>query len=179
MKGKYNNAETDKVRYNNIIDSLSLDGTQKQILNTSWLHYLTLSDNSAKKGWFSHNFAQITVIVVSLLIPIIEKSRLNSDIFDMNINMVCLLSLLVAEVTALNSQFGFDAKWRHYRKVAETMRNEGDDFFALSGNYENYDSHKEAFKTFLSVITAFKRQEIETYIENKIKQEQSINEKDV
>jgi len=72
-------------------------------------------------------------------------------------------------LTTLNRQLGFEEKWRHYRMTAETMRNKGDDFFALSGSYVKFESHTTAFKTFTTTITSYKRQEVNTYIEEEKK----------
>lgn len=159
------NSKENKERYTTIIDGLDLNDTQKNSLKSTWLDYLLLMDVSAWKRWRSYNFAQIAVILISLLIPVIEKSKLNIDIFESDLSVISILGVIVAALTTLNRQLGFEEKWRHYRMNAETMRNEGDDFFALAGNYEKYLSHKEAFKIFATTITTFKRQEVNTYIE--------------
>lgn len=156
---------TNKEQYLKIIDSLELDLTQKEVLKTTWLYYFLLMNSSAKRGWVSHNYSQILVIVLSLLIPVIEQSKLNYNIFNLDLKVISILGLLVAALTTLNRQLGFEEKWRHYRKTAEMMRNEGDDFFALSGEYENFKSHKEAFQTFSKTVTTFKRLEVTSYIE--------------
>lgn len=155
---------TDKDKYIKIIDGLHMDETQKSVLKTTWLDYLLLMNSSAKKGWFSHNYSQIIVIVFSLLIPVIEKSKINT-IAEWDLTVVSFLGLIVAALTTLNRQLGFEEKWRHYRKTSEAMRNEGDDFFALSGEYEKYQTHKEAFRIFVKTVTTFKRLEVNTYIE--------------
>jgi hypothetical protein len=158
-------SKTTKENYQSIIDSLDLDDTQKKVLKSTWLDYLLLMNSSAGRGWFSHNYSQIAVIIFSLLIPVIEKSKLNVDIFHLDLTIISVLGLLVAALTTLNRQLGFEEKWRHYRMNAETMRNEGDDFFALAGSYEKFTSHKEAFKLFTTTVTSYKRQEVNTYIE--------------
>ncbi|MEO7048794.1 MAG: DUF4231 domain-containing protein [Ferruginibacter sp.] len=155
---------TEKDKYINIIDNLDVDRTQKEVLKTTWLDYLLLMNKSARKGWFSHNYSQIIVIVFSLLIPVIEKSKINT-ICNWDLTVVSFLGLIVAALTTLNRQLGFEEKWRHYRKTSEAMRNEGDDYFALAGEYEKYETHKAAFKTFAKTVTTFKRLEVNTYIE--------------
>ncbi len=157
-----------KVKYSETIENLDLNTTQKQVLDTVWLEYLLILNSSAKKGWLSHNYSQVAVIVISLLIPVIEQITWINKIFDLELTLVSIFGLIVAALTSLNRQFGFEEKWRHYRLGAETMRNEGDDYFALSGKYEKFLSHKEAFKLFTGTITSYKRQEVNTYIEEKI-----------
>jgi hypothetical protein len=130
-------------------------------------------NSKANKGWLNHNYSQIIVIIFSLLIPVIEKTKLNVDFSQWDISIVSILGFIVAALTSLNRQFGFEEKWRHYRLNAETMRNEGDDYFALTGKYENCITHKVAFKTFISTVTSFKRQEVTTYIEEEKKEKKA------
>lgn len=153
-----------KQEYKKIIAGLELDDTQKFFLLTSWMDYLFLMNKSARKGWISHNYSQIVVILFSLLIPVIEKSGLNFNVVA-QLSLISVFSLIVASLTALNRQLGFEEKWKHYRLTAELIRNEGDDFFALAGNYKKFATHKEAFKTFASIVTSFKRKEVNSYIE--------------
>lgn len=122
-------------------------------------------DISAIRGLYKHNFTQFAVIFIGLLIPVVEMSKINYDILGWGISIISILGLIVAALTTLNRQLGFEKKWRHYRMTAEIMRNEGDDFFALAGNYKKFTSHKEGFKAFATSVTSFKRQEIKTYME--------------
>jgi hypothetical protein len=162
--------QNSKEYYESIIDGLELDDNHKRILKISWLDYFLLMNLKAQKGWKSFNYAQLIVIFLSLLIPVIEGTKLkNFEYFGLNLGgltVVSVMSLTIATLTALNRQLGFDAKWRHYRKNTEMMRNEGDDYLALSGSYQNFTNHNEAFKLFITTITAFKRQEVNTYFEN-------------
>ena len=158
-----------KIFYEGIIDDLDLTSIQKKFLESTWLNYLLLMDKSASKGWISHNIAQISVIILSLLIPLIEMTSLNHKIFDLNLNVVGIMGFIIATLTTLNRQLGFEQKWKHYRKTAEYMRNEGDDFIALSGIYEKFYSHKTAFTQFAKIVTTFKRMEVNTYIEEQQK----------
>lgn len=167
-------------KYIKIINGLDLNETQKDVLKITWLDYLVLMNSSAKKGWFSHNYSQIAVIVLSLLIPVLEQSKLNHNIFGWDLKVVSIVGLIVAALTTLNRQLGFEEKWRHYRKTSEAMRNEGDDFFALSGEYDKYKTHKEAFRTFTKTVTTFKRLEVNTFIEEEQRRnDQQLNENNV
>jgi hypothetical protein len=74
------------------------------------------------------------------------------------------LGLIVAALTSLNRQLGFQEKWRHYRRTTELMRNEGYDFFAKAGEYKDVPSD-EAFIKFVSTITTLRKQEVSTFIE--------------
>lgn len=156
---------TNKDKYIKIIDSLDIEEMQKDILKSTWLDYLLLINSSAGRGWFIHNYSQVAVIILSLLIPLVEKSKLNQNVFHLDLTIVGILGVVVACLTTLNRQLGFERKWRHFRITSELIRNEGDDYFALAGNYEKYKSHQEAFKAFTYKITTFKRNEVVSYLE--------------
>lgn len=153
-----------KTRYETLIDGLDLNNEQKSILRLTWLDYLLLLDKAARRGWISFNYSQLIVIIVSLSIPILEGSNLkNYNWFGLTI--ISLLSFIVAALSALNRQLGFEGKWRHYRKNAEMIRNEGDDFLALSGHYIKKKNQQDAFNSFITTITTFKRQEANLYLQ--------------
>ena len=158
-----------KEDYSDLINSLQLEEHQKRVLQSVWFDYLILMDKSARKGWIRHNYSQILIMCFGLLIPIIEKSKLNFNIFELDISVISVFGLIIAGLTALNRQIGFEEKWRHYRRAAETVRNEGFDYFALAGNYVNYTNHSDAFKNFIQVITSYKRQEVDVYLEEQKK----------
>jgi hypothetical protein len=154
-----------KGSYEELIDGLDLTVQQKILLKLTWLDYLLLLDKSARRGWVSFNYSQLIVILFSLTIPVLQGSELkDSNLFGLTI--ISLLAFIVAALSALNRQLGFEGKWRHFRKNAEMVRNEGDDFLALSGNYQNVKNQQEAFKSFLTIITNFKRQEANSYLHN-------------
>ena len=135
------------------------------MVNASEICNLLLIGSSARRGWFYNNLLQLSVIGLSLVIPVLETSKLNTNLFNWDIPLVSVIGIMVAALTAANRQFGFEEKWRHYRMAAEMMRNEGDDFFALAGRYEQFDSHEKAFAQFIKTVTTSKRAETNSYVE--------------
>ena len=135
------------------------------MLKLAWLDYLLLLDKSARRGWISFNYSQLIVIVLSLIIPVLEGSNLKNISYS-GFTIISLLSFIIASLSTLNRQLGFESTWRHYRKNAELVRNEGDDFLALAGDYQHVNNQQEAFKLFLTTITNFKRQEAYSYLHN-------------
>lgn len=154
-----------KKQYLHVIDNLDLQQTEKDLVKIVWLDYFLLLDKSAKKGVYSSNISQIVIIFFSLIIPVIEVIP-DVPKLPFGLSIISLISIMIALITALNRQMNFDARWKHYRKNAEMMRNEGDDFFALSGSYKKFKTHSDAFKDFSTAITLFKRQEINQYFDN-------------
>lgn len=154
-----------KAQYNSIVGKLQLDEVKKEIIKSTWLDYFLLADKNAMGSWRVYNVSQIIIIVIGLLIPLVEK-LCHKYLLGTNLTWVSILSLTVAIITSLNRQMNFEAKWRHYRRTAEAMRNEADDFFALSGVYEKFATHDEGYRYFITTITTFKRNEVSGYIES-------------
>jgi len=160
-----------ETRYKELINRLSLTEIQKDILIITWLNYLLLMSAKAKRGIISYNICQLLIVFLSLVIPVLEGMQLTpiavGGTGSKGLTYVTVLSLIIAICTALNRQLGFDSKWRHYRRSTEMMRNEGDDFLGLSGNYKSFTTHEEAIQTFISNVTLFKRQEVGSYLDGK------------
>ncbi len=154
-----------KKQYLTVIDSLNLNETEKNLVKIIWLDYFLLLDKHARQGIYSSNTSQIIIIFFSLIIPVIETIP-KIPRFPFGLSIISLLSIIIALITALNRQMNFDARWKHYRKNAEMMRNEGDDFLALSGSYQKFKTHSDGFQYFTTAITLFRRQEINQYFDS-------------
>ena len=50
--------------------------------------------------------------------------------------------------------------------VVEQLKTEGWQFFGLSGKYEDFENHQEAYKTFSKAIESIKRKQIEQEFSN-------------
>ncbi|WP_299210826.1 DUF4231 domain-containing protein [uncultured Dokdonia sp.] len=160
----YFNSKENFKSYHQLIELSELSETDKILFKISWLDYLKYLDRLAIKDSLFFNILQLLVIIVGILIPVIEQSKLNSEIGISSITVISILGLTIAIATALNRHFKFEERWKHYRRNAEIIRNEGEDFFGLTGNYENAQNQKDAFKKFIENITAIKRQEVDTFI---------------
>jgi hypothetical protein len=160
----YFNSNEDFKSYSKLIEMSDLSEPDKILFRISWLNYLKYLDRLAIKDSLFFNILQLLVIIIGILIPVIEQSELNLKIGMSSITIISILGLTIAISTALNRHFRFEERWKHYRKNAEIIRNEGEDFFGLTGNYEDSQDQHEAFKKFIENITIIKRQEVDTFI---------------
>ena len=67
-------------------------------------------------------------------------------------------------VTACNGflqLFSLDKNYFEYSITTEQLKTEGWQFFQLSGKYEDYDDHKEAYKPFCKSVENIKRKQVE------------------
>ena len=72
-------------------------------------------------------------------------------------------------VTASNGflqLFSLDKNYFSYSMVVEQLKTEGWQFFGLSGKYEDYESHQEAYKVFSKSIESIKRKQVEQEFSN-------------
>lgn len=164
MNRWYFNSKKNFSSYEKLIENVDFSEREKILLRTSWLDYLRYLDSLAIKDSIFFNVLQVLVIITGILIPVIEQSDLNERIGVGSVTIISILGLIVAIATALNRHFRFEERWKHYRKNAEIIRNEGEDFFGLTGNYENSKDYSEALKKFIEIITIAKRQEVDSYI---------------
>lgn len=167
-----------------MIKNLKLEADKKEILQLVWLDYFTFTDKKASKNWFGFDKLQLVIIITGVLIPVLEGTGLDEMVksgigIEFNIGLISLLGLVVAIAAGVNRHYAFEEKWRHYRQNAELMRNEGEDYFALSNRYRRFKTHEDAFSTFMAFVTNFKRNELQAYMagtEDKDSQSESENE---
>jgi hypothetical protein len=57
--------------------------------------------------------------------------------------------------------FSLDKNYFEYALTSEQLKTEGWQFFQLSGKYEDYEDHKEAYRPFCKSIENIKRKQVE------------------
>jgi len=75
-----------------------------------------------------------------------------------------VVSLVVAISGGLEALYNYGAIWREKRAAAELIKSEGFSFLQLVGEYEKFQSHKDAYKLFASNVERLIRSEIKDYI---------------
>jgi hypothetical protein len=65
---------------------------------------------------------------------------------------------------AIEEFFNYGERWRHYRRSVENLKIEGWEFFQLSGDYMDFQSHIDAYPSFAAQVEDILRAEIDTYI---------------
>jgi len=75
-----------------------------------------------------------------------------------------LLSLIVAVSAAIEEFFHFGERWRHFRRTAELLKGEGWSFFQLTGTYQKYASHADAYPVFAGRVEEAFQNELEIFI---------------
>ena len=74
------------------------------------------------------------------------------------------LGLTVAICAATQEFFKFGDRWRHYRRIAETLKSEGWQYFQRSGPYRRFQTHLEGYPTFAARVEALFQGEVQIYL---------------
>ena len=146
---------------------LSDDSKNNEYIQARWLKYIEWWDGRAKDAKTNYQRMRSAVIIAGALIPALVGLReLNvlgeyAWIFAV---LSIIASLVVAICSGFEGSFNYNGIWREKRAAAEIIKSEGFSFLQLIGDYKDFGSHKEAFKTFAENVENLIRHEIKDYI---------------
>jgi hypothetical protein len=168
-----------------LVDALKLSDLQKHFLHSRWLDQIIWMEGKADSARSWYYRLRLTIIIggvsipalVSLNTPALMNLTINDRIASTVGWITFGLSLLVALSAAVEQFFNFGERWRHYRRMAETLKTEGWQFFQLSGPYRRYDSHAEAYRTFAARTEETNQHDVEAYITNVVREKEDKEEK--
>jgi hypothetical protein len=169
-----------------LVDALKLSDLQKHFLHSRWLDQIIWMEGKADSARSWYYRLRLTIIIggvsipalVSLNTPALMNLTINDRIASTVGWITFGLSLLVALSAAVEQFFNFGERWRHYRRMAETLKTEGWQFFQLSGPYRRYESHAEAYQTFASRTEETNQHDVEAYISSVVREKVEDREQD-
>jgi len=156
-----------------IIDDIDLEKAyDKSILKFRFLeeisYYETKRDHTKKY----YNAFRFIVTTGSILLPaILSMGQMDPTKLPKNFDMISYwaswtISLMVTASNGFLQLFSLDKNFFAYSMVVEQLKTEGWQFFGLSGKYEDYKSHQEAYKVFSKSIESIKRKQVEQEFAN-------------
>jgi hypothetical protein len=167
-----------------LIDALELSDLQKHFLRSRWLDQVIWMEGRADNARNWHYRLRLTVIIGGVIIPALVS--LNTPaLMELNLGggiaqlVGCItfgLSLMVALSAAVEQFFNYGERWRHYRRMVETLKIEGWQFFQLSGPYHRYKSHREAYPVFAARTEETNQHDVESYITNIVREKEEDKE---
>ena len=161
---KINRIHDFKKRLDPIIDTLKLDDTERYIIKKRFVHEVVHYDRKADKCKKTYNSFRFLVTSGSLLIPAllsIQKIGGTSEQFKNNIYWTTwALSLAVTTCNGFVQLFSLDKNYFTYSIITEKLKTEGWQFLQLSGKYDEYITHNEAFKPFCNNIETLKIKQV-------------------
>jgi len=153
-----------KKRLDPIVDSLELSDTQKYIIKKRFIHEVVHYDTKAIRTKNTYNGFRFLVTTGSLLIPAlmsIQQIEGTSQKFKDNIYWTTWsLSLAVTTCNGFIQLFSLDKNYFTFSIITEKLKTEGWQFLQLSGKYDNYKTHKKAFKNFCNNIETLKIKQV-------------------
>ena len=156
-----------------IVDELELEkGYDKAIIKYRFLDEISFYEKKRDHTKKYYNAFRFIVTTGSILLPaILSMGQMDPNKLPKNFDMVSYwaswtISLMVTASNGFLQLFSLDKNFFAYSMVVEQLKTEGWQFFGLSGKYEDYKSHQEAYKVFSKSIESIKRKQVEQEFSN-------------
>ncbi len=160
-----------------LIDALDLSDLQKHFLRSRWLDQVIWMEGKADNARSWHYRLRLTVIIGGVIIPALVSLNTSTLGIAQVVGWIAFgLSLLVALSAAVEQFFNYGERWRHYRRMVETLKIEGWQFFQLSGPYRRYKSHAEAYPAFAARTEETNQHDVESYITSVVREKEEDKE---
>lgn len=151
-----------------IINSLKLSSeTDKHILKSRFLYEVLNYDSRRNHTKKYYNSFRFIVTVGSILLPAIlsigqmDPAKLPKNFDRFSYWSSWTISLTVTVCNGFLQLFSLDKNYFEYAITSEQLKTEGWQFFQLSGKYDEYEDHKEAYRPFCKSIENIKRKQVE------------------
>ena len=151
-----------------IINSLTLSSeTDKHILKSRFLYEVLNYDARRNHTKKYYNGFRFVVTVGSILLPAIlsigqmDPAKLPKNFDSVTYWGAWTISLMVTVSNGFLQLFSLDKNYFEFALTSEQLKTEGWQFFQLSGKYEDYEDHVEAYRPFCKSIENIKRKQVE------------------
>ena len=151
-----------------IIDGLELGSkTDNSILKSRFLSEVL---NYEKRKLYTRKYYNIFRFVVttgSILLPAVlslgqmDPAKLPKNFDTISYWISWTISLSVTASNGFLQLFSLDKNYFEYAITTEQLKTEGWQYFQLSGKYDEYESHREAYRPFCKSIENIKRKQVE------------------
>ncbi len=150
-----------------IVDVLDLEKPyDKEIIKYRFLNEISFYEEKRDFTKKFFNIFRFSVTTGSILLPaILSIGQMDPDKLPENFDQVMywatwIISLSVTASNGFLQLFSLDKNYFAYSMVVEQLKTEGWQFFGLSGKYEDYKTHQEAYKAFSKSIESIKRKQV-------------------
>jgi hypothetical protein len=156
-----------------IVDDLDLENVyDKSIIKFRFLDEISFYEKKRDHTKKYYNAFRFIVTTGSIVLPaILSMGQMDPAKLPKNFDMITYwaswtISLMVTGSNGFLQLFSLDKNYFAYSMVVEQLKTEGWQFFGLSGKYEDYPSHQEAYKVFSKSIESIKRKQVEQEFAN-------------
>jgi hypothetical protein len=151
-----------------IIDGLVLSSkTDNSILKSRFLSEVLDYEKRKHHTRKYYNLFRFIVTTGSILLPAVlslgqmDPAKLPKNFENISYWISWMLSLSVTASNGFLQLFSLDKNYFEYAITTEQLKTEGWQYFQLSGKYDDYESHKEAYRPFCKSIENIKRKQVE------------------
>lgn len=151
-----------------IIDGLELTSkTDNSILKSRFLSEVLDYEKRKHHTRKYYNIFRFVVTTGSILLPAVlslgqmDPAKLPKNFETISYWISWMLSLSVTASNGFLQLFSLDKNYFEYAITTEQLKTEGWQYFQLSGKYDDYESHKEAYRPFCKSIENIKRKQVE------------------
>jgi hypothetical protein len=159
-----------------LITAVELPELNKQFLRARWLELVLWMDGKAQESVWWYRRLRLATIIGGVIVPALVSLNVGSDIQPLIQTVTFIVSLMVALSAAVEEFFRYGERWRHYRRMTESLKSEGWQFLQLSGAYADR-THVQAYPTFAARVEELSREEVDTYITQVFKEQKEVEDK--
>lgn len=147
-----------------LIDAIDLQPLQKQFMKSRWLDQVMWLEGRSKQYRRRYYFLRMITIVGGVIVPALVSLNININNIQATIGWITFgLSQTVAISAAVDEFFHYGELYRQYRNTAELMKMEGWYFLQLSGRYQSFNTHDDAYTTFASRVERIIEQDLQVF----------------
>ena len=151
-----------------IIDGLELSSkTDNSILKSRFLSEVLNYEKRKLHTRKYYNIFRFVVTTGSILLPAVlslgqmDPAKLPKNFETISYWISWTISLSVTASNGFLQLFSLDKNYFEYAITTEQLKTEGWQYFQLSGKYDDYESHREAYRPFCKSIENIKRKQVE------------------
>ena len=158
-----------KEQLSTIIESkeLAISNLQKEYLRSRWLEQMFQLESKYNRAVRSYYTLRLLTVLGCITVLVLVSLNINWQGLGTWAPAVRALtifsSLLVAICVAIEHLFNFSERYQRYERIAGRLKAEGWRFLQLSGSYQYYKSHSEAFPIFANQVEALSQRDVEVY----------------
>ena len=164
-------AEMDK-----LIAALDLPELNKEFMRARWLELVMWMDGKAQESVWWYRRLRLATIIGGVIVPALVSLNVGDDVAPLIKTLTFIVSLVVALSAAVEEFFRYGERWRHYRRMTESLKSEGWHFLQLSGTYAG-QTHVQGYPAFAARVEELSREEVESYITQVFKGKKDTEDK--
>ena len=163
-----------KQEMSELIEAIDLQPLQKQFMKSRWLDQVMWLEKRSKECRNKYYFLRMITIVGGVIVPALVSMNIGANNIQAIFGWIAFgLSQTVAISAAVEEFFHYGELYRQYRNTAELMKMEGWYFLQLSGRYQDFETHEDAYRTFASRVEKMIEQDLQVFTQMGQEQQKS------